>query len=71
MDFFHDLGWFSWEKQIKACLHAKNQCKGTNFAELIYNSQSLQFIGKVSCGILMEDGAKHLKNGEKHCSKVL
>jgi hypothetical protein len=64
MDFFHDLGWFCWRTQIKACLHAKNQCKCTDFVELVYNSQLLQFMGKVSCGILMEDGAP------VYCSKA-
>jgi hypothetical protein len=57
MDFSHDLGWFCYRTQIKACLHAKNRHKGTDFVELVYNSQLLQFMGKVSCGILMEDGA--------------
>jgi hypothetical protein len=57
MDFSHDLGWFCWKTQIKAYIHAKNRLKGTNFVELVYNSQLLQFMGKVSCGILMEDGA--------------
>jgi hypothetical protein len=51
------LGWFFWRTQIKACLHAKNWRKATDFVELVYNSQLLQFIRKVSCGILMEDGA--------------
>jgi hypothetical protein len=64
MDFSHDLGWFCYRTQIKACLHAKNQCKGTDFVELVYNSQLLQFMGKVSCGILMEDGAL------MYCSKA-
>jgi hypothetical protein len=31
--------------------------KGINFVELVYSSQLLQFMSKVSCGILMEDGA--------------
>jgi hypothetical protein len=64
MDFSHDLGWFCYRTQIKACLHAKNQRKGTDFVELVYNSQLLQFMGKVSCGILMEDGAP------MYCSKA-
>jgi hypothetical protein len=64
MDFSHDLGWFCYRTQIKACLHAKNQRKGTDFVELVYNSQLLQFMDKVSCGILMEDGAP------MYCSKV-
>jgi hypothetical protein len=64
MDFSHDLGWFCWRTQIKACLYAKNRCKGTDFVELVYNSQLLQFMGKVSCGILMEDGAP------VYCSKA-
>jgi hypothetical protein len=57
MHFSHDLRWFCWRTQIKACLHAKNRRKGTDFVELVYNSQLLQFMGIVSCGILMEDGA--------------
>jgi hypothetical protein len=64
MDFSHDLGWFCWRTQIKACLHAKNRRKGIDFVELVYNSQLLQFMGKVSCGILMEDGAP------VYCSKA-
>jgi hypothetical protein len=64
MDFSHDLGWFCYRTQIKACLHAKNRHKGTDFVELVYNSQLLQFMGKVSCGILMEDGAP------MYCSKA-
>jgi hypothetical protein len=58
------LRWFCWRSQIKACLHAKNQCKGIDFVELVYNSQLLQFMGIVSCGILMEDGAL------MYCSKA-
>jgi hypothetical protein len=57
MYFSHDLRWFCWRTQIKACLYAKNRHKGTDFVELVYNSQLLQFMGIVSCGILMEDGA--------------
>jgi hypothetical protein len=53
MDFSHDLGWFCWKTQIIACLYAKNRHKGTDFVELVYNSQLLQFMGKVSCGGLM------------------
>jgi hypothetical protein len=64
MDFSHDLGWFCWRIQIKACLHAKNRHKDTDFVELVYNSQLLQFMGKVSCGTLMEDGAP------VYCSKA-
>jgi hypothetical protein len=64
MDFSHDLGWFCWRTQIKACLHAKNRRKGTDFVELVYNSQLLQFMGKVSRGIFMEDGAP------VYCSKA-
>jgi hypothetical protein len=72
MDFPHDLGWFYWRIQIKACLYAKNRRKGTDFVELVYNSQLLQFMGKVSCGVLMEDGAsvycsKASKEGRKLC----
>jgi hypothetical protein len=32
--------------------------------QLVYNSQLLQFMGKVSCGVLMEDGAS------VYCSKA-
>jgi hypothetical protein len=64
MHLTHDLRWFSWRTQIKACLHAKNWRKGIDFVELVYNSQSLQFMGIVSCGILMEDGAP------VYCSKA-
>jgi hypothetical protein len=64
MDSSHDLGWFCWRTQIKACLHAKNRCKSIDIVELVYNSQLLQFMGKVSCGTLMEDGAP------VHCSKA-
>jgi hypothetical protein len=35
----------------------RNWHKATDFVELVYDSQLLQFMGKVSCGILMEDGA--------------
>jgi hypothetical protein len=64
MDFSHDLGCFCWRTQIKTCLHAKNERKGTDFVELVYNSQLLQFMDKVSCAILMEDGAP------VYCSKA-
>jgi hypothetical protein len=64
MEFSHDFGWFCWRTQIKACLYGKNRHKGTNFVELVYNSQLLQFMGKVSCAILMEDDAP------VHCSKA-
>jgi hypothetical protein len=47
---------FCWRTQIKAYLHAKNRCKGIDFIKLVYNSKLLQFMGIVSCGILMEDG---------------
>jgi hypothetical protein len=57
MHFSHDLRQFAWRTQIKACLYAKNQRKDTDFVELVYNSQLLQFMGIVSCAILMEDGA--------------
>jgi hypothetical protein len=64
MHFSHDLRWFCWRTQIKACLYAKNRHKGTDFVELVYNSQLLQFMGIISCGILMEDGAM------VYCSKA-
>jgi hypothetical protein len=35
----------------------KDQCKATGFVELVNDSQLLQFMDKVSCAILMEDGA--------------
>jgi hypothetical protein len=50
-------GCFAGEQKFKACLHAKNRRKGTDFVELVYNSQFLQSMGKVSCEVLMEDGA--------------
>jgi hypothetical protein len=41
-----------------------NWHKATDFVELVYDSQLLQFMDKVSCGILMEDGAP------VHCSRA-
>ena len=35
----------------------KDQCKATGFVELVNDGQLLQFMDKVSCAILMEDGA--------------
>jgi hypothetical protein len=57
MDFSYDFGWLYWRIQIRACLHAKKSAQTYSFVELVYDSQMLQFMGKVSCGILMEDGA--------------
>jgi hypothetical protein len=34
----------------------KNRHQATDFVELVYDSQLLLFMGKVSCDILMEDG---------------
>ena len=49
----------------------KNQHKTTDFVELVYNSNLLQFMGKVSCGILMEDGALvHHNKSSKECRKL-
>jgi hypothetical protein len=28
---------------MKACLHVQNWCKGTDFVELVYNSELLRF----------------------------
>jgi hypothetical protein len=71
MDFSHDLGWFFWRKQIKASLHVKNWRKRTDFVELVYNSQLLQFMGKVSCGICMEDAAPvYCSKASKEWSKL-
>ena len=42
----------------------RNQRKAINFIELIYDSQLLQFMGKVLSDILMEDGAL------VHCSRA-
>jgi hypothetical protein len=42
----------------------KNLRKASDFVELVYDSQLLWFMGKVSCCILMEDGAL------VHCSKA-
>jgi hypothetical protein len=56
MDFSHDLGWFCWrEYKLKLAFMPKISAKV--LVELVYNSQLLQFMGKVSCGILMENGA--------------
>jgi hypothetical protein len=38
--------------------------KATDFVKLVYDSPLLQFMGKVSCGILIEDGAL------VHCSRL-
>jgi hypothetical protein len=42
----------------------RNWRKASDFVELVYDSQLLQFTGKVSCEILMEDGVP------VHCSKA-
>jgi hypothetical protein len=62
MDFSYDFGWFYWRIQIEACLHAKKSAQRYSFVELLYDSQLLQFMNKVSCGILMEDGAPMHRN---------
>jgi len=51
----------------------KDPRKASEFFELVYDSQLLQFIGKVSSAILIDDGTEmhqieHLKNGENYTS---
>jgi hypothetical protein len=50
-------GGFVGEHRSKLVFMLRNWHKATDFVELVYDSQLLQFMGKVSCGILMEDGA--------------
>jgi hypothetical protein len=64
MDFSYDLGWFWREHKSELVFMPKNRRKAINFVELIYDRQLLQFMDKVSCGILIEDGA-HV-----HCSRA-
>jgi hypothetical protein len=48
---------FVGEHKSELVFMPRNQHKVTDFVELVYDSQLLQFMGKVSCSILMEDGA--------------
>jgi hypothetical protein len=50
-------GGFVGEHKSELVFMPRNQHKVTDFVELVYDSQLLQFMGKVSCSILMEDGA--------------
>jgi hypothetical protein len=47
----------------------KDRCKAIDFVELKYDGQLLQFMGKVSCAILMAHQCikvKYMKNGENY-----
>jgi hypothetical protein len=55
---------FVGEHRLELVFMPRNQCKATNFVELVCDSQLLQFMGKVSCGILMKDAAP------VHCSRA-
>jgi hypothetical protein len=57
-------GGFTGEHKSKLVFMPRNRRKATDFVELIYDSQLLHFMGKVSCGILIEDGAL------VHCSRA-
>jgi hypothetical protein len=62
-------GGFDGEHKLK--IYAKYWRKGTDFVELVYNSQLLQFMGKVHVVHLWKMVhrcivAKHLKNGEDY-----
>jgi hypothetical protein len=57
-------GGFAREYRLELVFIPRNRHKATNFVELVYDSQLLQFMGKISCGILMEDGAP------VHCSRA-
>ena len=48
---------FSGEHRSELVFMPRNRRKATAFVELVYDSQLLQFMVKVSCGVLMEDGA--------------
>jgi hypothetical protein len=50
-------GGFVGEHRSDVVFIPRNRRDTTDFIELIYDSQLLQFMGKISCGILMEDGA--------------
>ena len=50
-------GGFAREHRSKLVFMPRNQYKATDFVELVYDIQLLQFLGKVLCGTLMEDGA--------------
>jgi hypothetical protein len=49
-------GGFAGDKKSKLVFMPKDQCKASNFVELVYDGQLLYFMGKVSLIILMEDG---------------
>jgi hypothetical protein len=49
-------GGFARDKKSKLVFMPKDQCKASNFVELVYDGQLLYFMGKVSLIILMEDG---------------
>jgi hypothetical protein len=58
------------EHKAKLVFMPRNWRKTTDFVELVYDSQLLQFMGTVSCGILMEDGAPvHCSKAPKECRK--
>jgi hypothetical protein len=50
-------GGFTGDKNSELVFMPKDWCKATDIVELVHDGQLLQFMGKVSCTILMEDGA--------------
>jgi len=70
------LGGFSKEHKSKLVFMSKNQHKASNFVKLIYDSQLLQFVSKISSSILMEDDALmdwskvHKERRKTYCKKL-
>jgi len=55
--YFKIWSGFGLEFKSKLTSMPKNWHKTTHFVRLFYDSQLVQFMGIVSCGILREDGA--------------
>jgi hypothetical protein len=62
---------FVGDKKSELVFMPKDRRKATNFVELVYDSQLLQFMGKDSRPILMEDDAPmHQSKIPKECGKL-
>ena len=57
-------GAFAGSQQSELVFMPKDQRTAKDFIKLAYNSELIHFLGRISGGILMEDGAP------VHCSKA-
>ena len=50
-------GAFVSKKKLELVFISKNQCKATNFVELVYDRHLVQFMSKISHAIVMKNSA--------------